>query len=302
MVYRKTAGTIAFDTILVIVCVLIGLITLYPMWYVICCSISEPREVLKGAVTIWPRGFSLSNYRTVLFNTDFWNAAKMSVFYTTVCTVGMLVACMLMAYPLTRPNLFFRKFVVIFLVVPMYFGGGMAATFIIYTKVLGLYNTIWAVILPGFVSIFNIILCRTYVAGLPHDLSEAAFIDGAGNFQVLLRIVVPLSKPVLAVIAIYTIVGIWNSWWNSMLYQTKTYLHPLQMYMQRLLIQQSINIMDLAESGADAEEIMEASRKAMSARTLKFTFITVATLPILLTYPMFQKHFVKGVMLGSLKG
>lgn len=302
MVRKKDIRSKIFDGAVMILCTLIGFITLYPMWYVICCAVSEPVEVLRGSITIWPVGFSLDSFRTVLSNQEMWSSMKMSVFYTVLATVGMLTVCMLMAFPLTRPNLRFRRLVVIFLVVPMYFSGGMIPTFIVYTKVLNLYNTVWAVIFPSFISIFNIILCRTYLASLPNDLSEAAYIDGAGNWQVLTRIVLPLAKPVLAVISIYTIVGVWNSWWYSMLYQTKTYLHPLQMFLQRLIIQQSINLQDLMQSGADADEIAQAAKKAMSARQLKFSFIVVTTLPILMVYPMFQKHFVKGVMLGSLKG
>ena len=290
------------DYVLIVICALIAFVTVYPMWYVICCALSEPIEVLRGNITFRPIGFTTDSLALVARNQEMWHAMMMSVFYASVATVGMLICCMLMAYPLTRPNLKCRRLVVIFLVLPMYFSGGLTPTFIIMTKVLKLYNTVWAVVLPSFISIFNIILCRTFLASLPQELNEAAFIDGAGNWQVLWRIVLPLAKPVLAVISIYTIVGNWNAWWNSMLYQTKTYMHPLQMYLQRLIIQQSVNIMELAEAGADADELRNAAQQALSARQIKFSFIVFVTVPILMIYPMFQKHFVKGVMLGSPKG
>ena len=302
MVRKKSFGSVAFDVSIVAICALLGFITLYPMWYVICCSISDPYAVLRNDVVIWPVGFSLESFKTVFSDANLLGATKMSVFYTLTALVGMMATCTLMAFPLTRPNLKFRKLVVIFLVIPMYFTAGMVPRFIMFTKVINLYNTVWAVVLPSFVSIFNIILCRTYMASLPNDMCEAAYIDGAGNWQVFTRIVLPLCKPVLAVIAIYTIVGNWNAWWNSMIYQTKTDLHPLQMYLRRLIIQQSVNLTDLASSGADADEIAQAAQKAMAARQLKYSFIVVTTVPILMVYPMFQKHFVKGVMLGSLKG
>ena len=208
---------------------------------------------------------------------------------------------MLMAFPLTRPNLKFRKFVTFFLLIPMYFGGGMIASFIVVAKFLDLYNTVWAIILPG-VSIWNIILCKTFLQSIPAELSEAAYIDGASNTQVLLKIFVPLAKPVLAVISIYTIVGIWNSWFGSMLYQSDTSLHPAQMYLQRILIQQNVNLAELIKKGATKEMIEAAAESANLAKQLKYSMIVVVTLPILMVYPLFQKHFVKGVMLGSLKG
>ncbi len=225
----------------------------------------------------------------------------MSLFYVVIGLTIMLVSCMLMAFPLTRPNLKGRKLVTFFLLIPMYFSGGMITTFIVVAKFLNLYNTVWAIILPG-VSIWNIILCKTFLESIPQDLSEAAYIDGAGNTQVLLKIFVPLAKPVLAVISIYTIVGIWNSWFGSMLYQSRTNLHPAQMYLQRVLIQQQVNLARLMQEGVTMEMVKDAVETANVAKQLKYAMIVVVTLPILMVYPMFQKHFVKGVMLGSLKG
>lgn len=295
---HRITGT---DIVIMAVVVLIGLVTLYPMWYVICLSISDPASVAQGRIVFWPDAFRLDSYKIIFKDSQLWHSLLMSLFYVVVGLAIMLTSCMLMAFPLTRPNLKFRKLVTFYLLVPMYFGGGMIASFLVVAKFLNLYNTVWAIILPG-VSIWNIILCKTFLDSIPHDLSEAAYIDGAGNNQVLLKIFIPLAKPVLAVIAIYTIVGIWNSWFGSMLYQTDQSLHPAQMYLQRVLIQQQVDLAKLAQEGATQEMMEAAAETANVAKQLKYSMIVVVTLPILLVYPMFQKHFVKGVMLGSLKG
>lgn len=295
---RKTTA----DYILAGVAILIGVITVYPMWYIICMSISDPGPVIRGEVTFFPIGFCLDAYQTIFKDTQLFRSLLNSVLYVLFALAMMLTSCIMMAYPLTRPNLKGRKFVVFFLLIPMYFGGSMISTYLIYTKVLHLYDTFWVVAIPHGFSIMNIILCRSFLAGIPNDLTEAARIDGAGNTQVLLKIIIPLSMPVLAVISIYTIVAVWNSWFSSMLYQANTDLHPVQMYLQRLLIQQKVNINDLVEQGASASVIADAVRASQVANQLKYAMITVVTLPILMVYPMFQKHFVKGVMLGSLKG
>lgn len=295
---KRINGT---DIVLAVIVVLIGLITVYPMWYVICLSISNPDSVAQGSIAFWPDAFRLDSYKVIFRDGELVHSLLMSLFYVVMGLAIMLTSCMLMAFPLTRPNLKGRKFVTFFLLIPMYFGGGMIASFIVVTKFLNLYNTVWAIILPG-ISIWNIILCKTFLDSIPHELSEAAYIDGAGNTQVLLQIFVPLAKPVLAVISIYTIVGIWNSWFGSMLYQSHTELHPAQMYLQRVLIQQQVNLSQLMRDGANADIIESAVTAANLAKQLKYSMIVVVTLPILVVYPLFQKHFVKGVMLGSLKG
>lgn len=289
------------DYVLAAIAIFIGIICLYPMWYVLCMSISTPEAVAGLKVTFWPIGFDLAAYKKVLENTDMWRALAMSISYCAAALVLQLVSCMMIAFPLTRPNMKFRRFAVTFILIPMYFGGGMIASYIWTCKFLHLYDTWWVVVLPG-INLYNCILCRTFLASIPKDLSESAYIDGASNTQVMLKIVLPLSVPVLAVISIYCIVGMWNSWFGSMLYQQNQDLHPIQMYLQRLLISQKVDLTKLMEQGASAEEIANAARQAMVAMQMKYSTIVFCTAPILMIYPMFQKHFVKGVMLGSLKG
>ena len=298
---KKLKRLTLFDVIVLILSAGACFITIYPMWYVIIMSISDPVVAAGSGVTFWPSGFYLGSYQIILREMDFWLSVRNSVLYVIAGLVLMLATTLLVAYPLTRPNLKGRKACVIFLLIPMYFSGGMILSFILITK-LGLYNTPWATILPGAYGIWNIILCKTYLQSIPHELAEAAYIDGAGNMQALSKIYLPLAKPVLAVISIYTIVGIWNSWFGAKLYQPNPAIQPVQLYLQKVLVEQSVDLSKMMEQNM-TQEMMEAmTAKAMSARQLKYSMIVVVTLPIIMVYPMFQKHFVKGVMLGSLKG
>ena len=301
--YSGGKGFELFDLAVYVVCGALALFALYPMWFVFIMSISEPSETLRGNFYWWPKGFYLGNYIVILQDGDMWKSAWNSVIYVVSGTFLMLITSVLVAYPLIRPTLMFRKALVIYLLIPMYFGGGLIPYFLLIQK-LGIYNTPWALILPGY-GIWNIILMRTYFKSLPNDLAESAFIDGANNFTVLLRIYMPLSKPALAVVAIYTIVGIWNSWFGAMVYVPNKNWQPLQMYLKRVLIESSVNLAAMGNSTTgflDPETAAALSKKAMNARQLKYTMIMVCSIPVIAVYPMFQKHFVKGVMLGSLKG
>lgn len=191
---------------LVSFCLVILFITIYPMYYVLILSISEPTEVAKGGIYFWPRGFYLGSYEVIIKDARLWRSYLNTIIYAGCSTLLMLFTTTIMAYPLTRPNLKFRKVVVFFLILPMYFSGGLIPTFLVYYK-LGLYNTMLAMILPS-VSIWNIILVRTYFQSIPRSVVESAFIDGANHFQILWSIFIPLSKPVLAVISIFTIVTV----------------------------------------------------------------------------------------------
>jgi putative aldouronate transport system permease protein len=299
---RKRIG--AFDVFLTLFCIVVAVVTLYPMWYVIAMSFNDPTDAARGYLVfnLFPTTIYLGGYQTILKDPGLWRAALISVFYVVTGTLLMLLTSMLMAFPLVRPHLKFRKVVVFFLLIPMYFSGGLIPSFLVI-KNLGMYNTVWAMILPGAFGIWNIILVRTFFMSIPVDLAEAAVIDGIGNFGLMTKIYVPLSKAVFAVIAIYTIVGIWNSWFNAMVYLQNSSLHPLQMYLQRILIQQSVDLTKLKDMNySDMNEIAALMKRALSARQLKYSMIVVVTMPVLMVYPFFQKHFVKGVMLGSLKG
>lgn len=294
---RIKDGSPAATVVLYAIALVISLATIYPMYYVIIKSISDPVISLTKPVTIYPQGLYFGSYQLILQDTKMWLAYANTIFYVAAGTFLMVTTSVLCAYPLVSNKLVGRKWVVRFLLVPMYFGGGMIPTFLLINR-LHMYDTRLAMILPGAVGIMNIILTRTYFTTIPSSLSESAEIDGANNFKILFNIFLPLSKPIMAVVAIYTIVNIWNSWFNAMVYLPSSDKHPLQMYLQRILVAQTVDLTTLKT----AEEIQQAQQKALGATQLKYSMIVFITMPIIFVYPMFQKHFMKGVMLGSLKG
>ncbi len=288
-------GSKAVDIIFQIIAAILCLITLYPMYYVFIMSISDPIEVAAMRVNLYPKGLYLDSYKMIFRDTKMWKAYANTFIYVITGTFLRCFTSVMAAYPLTAKNLIGRKWVVRYLIIPMYFAGGLIPSFLLMSK-LGLYNNRMAIIIPGAVSIWYIILTRTYFMTLPPSLKESAFIDGASNFHILFKIYVPISKPILAVIAIYSMVGIWNSWFNAMVYLPNESLHPLQMYLQRVLVQQTIDLKELP-----MEDVKDAIANMLSNTQLKYTIIIFTTLPIIFTYPFFQKYFIKGAMLGSLK-
>jgi len=289
-----------YDVWVTILSVFMCIITLYPMVYVFSCSISDPLMVMAGKIVLLPVGFSLEAYEIVTATKEFWRSFGNSVFYVVIGCILMFLTTVLVAYPLTRPNLKFRKLITYYLLIPMYFGGGMIPAFIVITK-LGLYNSPWALILPSCYSIWNIILCRTFMSSLPNELIESALIDGSDQFRTFLKIVLPLSKPVIAVIMIYTIVGVWNSWFNASIYTTNKEIQPVQLYMKNVLAA-TTSLTNQMMNQLPAEIQAKYAEMALSGNQIKYAMIIIATLPIIFVYPMFQKHFTKGIMLGSLKG
>lgn len=289
-------GTRLGNIMIGVLAVIISIICIYPIYYVLILSVSSPQSVLSMNVFFWPDGIHLDSYKVIVQNTDMWRAYGNTIFYVIITTVMMIFTCVMAAYPLTSNRLIGKKFMTIFLLIPMYFSGGLIPTFITMTK-FGLYNNIWAVILPQAFSIWNIILTKTYFNSIPESLREAAKIDGANNFHIMLRIYMPIAKPIIAVICIYTIVNTWNSWFNAMVYLPDVRLQPLQLYLRRVLIEQTVVLANVT-----MEEAAAMAAKQLANIQLKYAMIIFTTLPIIFTYPFFQKHFVKGVMVGSLKG
>lgn len=288
-------GSIMVDINLYTIALIICLITLYPFYYVIIMSISSPQEVAAMNVFWFPKGFFLDSYELIVRDTKMWWAYSNTLIYVTAGTLLNCFMAVLGAYPLTVKNLKGRKWIVAFLLIPMYFGGGLIPTYLLVNK-LGMYNTMFAVIIPGMVSIWNIILVRTFFTTIPEGLKESAFIDGASHWQLLFKVILPISKPIIAVIAIYSIVGIWNSWFEALVYLPNEKLHPLQMYLYRVVVQQSVDLKTLS-----LEDTRNAVANMLSSIQLKYAIIVFTTLPVIFTYPFFQKYFIKGALLGSLK-
>lgn len=235
-------------------------------------------------------------YETLVTDSEMWRAYFNTFLYVVPTTLLMLFTCVLAAYPLTYKNLRGRKYINMFLLIPMYFSGGMIPSFLLITK-LGLYDNPWSQILPACYSIWNIILVKSFFGTIPETLREAAKIDGANVYQVLLKVYLPLSSPILAVIAVYTIVGMWNSWFNALVYLPHTDWQPLQLYLRRVLVENTQNL----STTLDPDTAREMALRNLSNAQLKYAMIIFTTAPMLVVYPFFQKYFVKGVMLGSLK-
>lgn len=288
----------AVDAVLYIVAIFLGIITLYPVVFVISNSISEPVQAATGKVWLLPKGFSTSAYKFIIESPNIVRSFVNSVVYTFLMVVGNLVITMMCGFGLSKKNLVFRKFITVFLLIPLWFSGGLIPSFVNMTR-LHLYNTLWAVFLPMLINIYNVILARTFIVRLPPALIEAAMIDGASVPSIFLRIVIPLSKPIMAVLSLYVALGVWNSWFPFLVYlPTREDLHPLSFFLVQVLLKGSqINI----APGLSIEEMLRGQELMLMLTQLKYATIVVASLPVMCLYPFAQKYFVQGVMLGSLK-
>lgn len=293
---RVKNGNSVITVILYILAGVFGLIAVYPMYYVLIQSVSSPKYALAGNVYLWPKGFNLDAYKAVLFDDGLWRAYANTFLYVITLTILVLITCTCLAYGLTYKKLIGRKFLTMFLLIPMYFSGGMIPSFLLILK-LGLYDSPLALIIPYSYSIWHMILVRSYFKTIPDSLSEAAKIDGAGVLQILTKIYIPLCKPIFAVVAVYIIIWVWNSWFPASIYLPHKDWQPLQMYLRRILIENTAK----PTVGMSLDAAREVAEKALSFAQLKYSLIIITTLPVLCSYPFFQKYFVKGMVLGSLK-
>jgi putative aldouronate transport system permease protein len=275
---------------------IIAIITLYPMYYVLILSVSEPAVAATMKVYFFPKGFDLSSYQIIVKDPDLWRAYANTILYVVATTILMLITSVMVAYPLTVKSLFGRKYINMFLLITMYFSGGMIPSFLLITK-LGLYDSPMSMIIPSCFSVWNIILVKSFLGNIPEALREAAKIDGANTYQTLFRVYLPMSKPILAVIAVYTIVSVWNSWFNALIYLPHEEWQPLQLYLRRILVDQTQNMTKMMSP----DEAKIAAAKQLSNAQLQYAMIIFSSLPVLFTYPFFQRYFVKGITLGSLK-
>ncbi|MBQ1367174.1 MAG: carbohydrate ABC transporter permease [Firmicutes bacterium] len=294
-------GSMTATVIIYIILAILALICIYPVWYVIIISFSRPIAARTLDVFLIPKGFYTGSYTQLFKDNQMWVTYGNTLIYASVCVVGMLITSAMAAYPLTSPFLFAKKVWVFFILIPMYFSGGLIPQFIIMSK-LGMYNTRWAILVPGVVSMWYIILVRTYFATIPEDLRESARIDGANNYQILWNVYIPTSKPIMAVIAIYTLVAQWNSWYAASIYLIDQSLQPLQLYLRRKLVLAEKLQAENQQGGGTGDGQQQLELQLLSADQLKYTMIVFSTLPMMLAYPFAQKYFVKGVMVGSLKG
>lgn len=270
------------------------IVTLYPFIYVFSMSISAADKVLSGAVWLLPQGFSLSAFNVIIHENGIWRAYLNTILYAAVGTVLTLVITLLTAYPIARKEFVFKKVFTGILLVTMFISGGLIPSFIVINKI-GIYNTMWAIILPGLISAWYVILVKTYIQStIPEGLIEAARIDGLHDVSILFRIVLPLSAPIIAVIGLYTAVDYWNSYFSVLIYIPSAEKQTLQIYLMKVLIGNSYEL-------SQASSFMDPGNQLPSIQ-LKYALIIFVIAPIVMIYPLLQRFFIKGVMVGSLKG
>lgn len=270
----------------------VALIVLYPLYFIIIASISDPDAVLAGKVVLYPVDITLSGFQKIMERTDVWRGYLNTIIYTVITVVLSLVVTIPAGWALSRKTLPGKKFWMIYFIIPMFFGGGLIPFYNVMSS-LKLVNTIWAIILPAILSVWNLFMTKTFFeSSVPGGLIEAAKIDGAGHFRTFFLIVLPLAKAIMAVMALYYAVGQWNSYFNAMIFLQDEKLYPLQLVLKEILIASESTV------GGSGETILEQYRLA---NQLKYASVIVSSLPVLMLYPFVQKYFAQGAMIGSLK-
>lgn len=289
---KESAGDRAFKIIVMVLVVLLALTCVLPFVNLFAISLSDTRPVTSGEVTFWPIGWNTASYKAIISNGLLVDSLEFTVYLTVLYTFFCLGATVLLAYPLSRRDLRGRTGILVYVMFTMYFSGGMIPAYLVVSN-LKLINKIWALILPGLISTYNMILMKTYFQSLPDALVESAVIDGANDAQILFRIILPLSKPMLATIALFYAVGRWNALTDALLYINKPEMYPLQLRLRQIIAQNQVNQI--------INDVQEESDKIVT-ETVKSANVIFSLIPILMVYPFLQKYFVKGVMIGSVKG
>lgn len=288
---RLTIGDILiyFGLFLIIVA------TLYPFIYILSMSVSDPMSVVRREIWLLPKGFHLGAYTDALYSQELLRSYGNTIWYTFFGTIINVVLTMTLAYPMSRRSFSLRKVINLMAVITMFISGGIIPLFVVVNQ-LKLYNTRFSMIFPVAINTFNLIIARTFLEELPVDISEAAYIDGANDLTIFLRIVLPLAMPAVAVLTLYYAVAHWNTYFTALLYLPDAKLQPMQIYLRKILIQQT------NEGTAAVVGDSFGLSRAMKIEQMKYSSIIITTLPILIVYPFLQKYFVQGVMIGALKG
>ena len=289
---KLTAGDRAFYAVNTVLLALLALIVIYPLYFIIIASFSDPDAVLAGKVILYPVQITFEGYAKILQRTDVWRGYLNTIIYTALTVVLSLAVTIPGGWALSRKTIPGKKFLMIYFIIPMFFGGGLIPFYNVMSS-LGLINTIWSIILPAILSVWNLFMTRTFFeSSIPDGLVEAAKIDGAGEFRIFTLLVLPLSKAILAVMALYYAIGQWNSYFNAMIFLQNENLYPLQLVLKEILIASE------STTGGSGETILEQFR---TANLIKYVSVIVSSLPVLCLYPFVQKYFAQGVMIGSLK-
>ena len=284
-------GSRIFDFCNILFMLCLAFITLYPMYNIFIVSISSAEYIYAGAVSFIPKGINFDAYRMVFKNDSIWRSFGNSILYTTVGTAINVVCSAMCAYPLSRKDFYGRGFFTLFVAVTMFISGGMIPSYLVVNQ-LKLINTMWAIVLPGAISTYNMIIMRTFFQNLPVSLQESAYLDGANDITILFKVVLPLSMPIIATMTLFYAVGHWNSYFNAMIYLNSKSKFPLQVLLREIVVAGNI-----ADESSDL-----TSNINIIAINFKYAVIVITVVPILVVYPFLQKHFTKGVMIGAIKG
>ena len=292
---RTTRGDRIFQWAINIIAVLICLITIYPLIYVVSASLSEPIKLMSGDVVLWPVGLNVNSYRRVFASADILNGYKNTILFSTSGTLINLLLTICAAYPLAMPDMKGKNFITFLITFTMFFSGGMIPTYL-NIRSLKMLDSIWAVLLPGAINATNMLIMRNFfMHSVPGELREAASIDGCSPLRTMLNIILPLSKSILIVITLYYFVGHWNSYFDAMMYLRKKDMMPLQVLLRQILLMSQMG--DMAETyGVDDANTL------LLYESLKYAIIVISAVPLLIIYPLIQKFFEKGIMMGSIKG
>ncbi len=283
-------GVKVFKVLNTILMILVLFVTLYPFLYLVAQSFSSDAAVSAGKVSILPIDFNIDTYKYILRDNQFFRYYWNTIFYSVCGTFISVVATALLAYPLSKPRLRLNKVITPFVVFTMYFAGGTIPNYIVITQLLGLKDSMWAIILPGTISTFNLLVMKSFFASLPEELEEAAAIDGMDTYQIFLKIIIPLSKPIIATMCLFYLVGMWNEWFAPMLYLDTKDKWPIALYVRQLV------------EGANNTEIGSSAEASSVQATIKSATMVLTSIPIILVYPFVQKYFVKGMTIGAIKG
>lgn len=294
----QTKGDVVFNIINVTLLAVFAFVCIYPLWYILILSFNSGTDTMRGGIYFWPREFSLANYIICFKDKNILNAYLITILRTVIGTVTSVFVTGMVAYGLSERKLPGRRIIMVYMMIPMLFSAGMIPTYL-NLKSLGLINKFAVYILPGMFSIYNCIVMRTSFEGIPQELKESMRLDGANELQILLRLVIPASKPTIAAISLFTAVGHWNEWFSGAYYVSNSKLVPLQTYLQSVMNRSLTNFETgmISLGGTDIANLAQAN-----SLSIKLAVVVITTLPILVVYPFLQKYFIKGVLIGSVKG
>ncbi|MCG7378650.1 carbohydrate ABC transporter permease [Paenibacillus sp. ACRSA] len=296
---NSSTGDRAFDTINITFMVCLMIVTIYPFINMIAVSFNDANDAIRGGIYLWPRVWTLDNYKYIFGESDIYHATLISALRTVIGTVVSVFCTAMLAYTVSRQEFVLRKFVTMFFVFTMYFSGGLIPGYLLIRD-LGLIGSFWVYIIPGVIGVFNMIVIRSFIEGLPEGILESARIDGAGEFTTFIRVVLPLTIPAMATVSLFVAVGQWNSWFDVFLYNSSNKeLSTLQYELMKIL---QTSTTAATATASDAYQSAENSGTAVTPTSIRATMTIIASVPILMVYPFLQKYFVQGMTIGGVKG